>query len=44
VEFTGVELIGGTELTAPVEKATTGSAEKAAAGYSGGEGGQEARW
>ena len=34
VEFTGVELAGGAELAAPVEKA--------AAGHSGGEGGPHA--
>jgi hypothetical protein len=32
VEFTGVELTSDTKLTAPVEKATTGSVEEAAAG------------
>ena len=30
VEFTGVELAGGTEIAAPVEKATAGSVEKPA--------------
>jgi len=32
MEFTGVELAGGVELTGPVEKATTGPMEKAAVG------------
>ena len=42
VEFTGVELIGGVELAAPVEKVAAGPVEKAAASHSGGEGGHEA--
>jgi hypothetical protein len=32
MEFTSVELAGGEELAAPVEKATTGPVEKAMAG------------
>jgi hypothetical protein len=32
VELTGVELTGGTELAAPVEKTTAGPVEKAATG------------
>jgi hypothetical protein len=38
MEFTGVQLAGGAELTAPVEKAAAGPVEKAAAGCSGREG------
>jgi hypothetical protein len=46
VEFTGVELTSDTELTAPVEKAMTGSVEEAEAGPCALEarGGQEAWW
>jgi hypothetical protein len=32
VEFTGVELAGGAEITAPVEKTVTGPVEMAATG------------
>jgi hypothetical protein len=32
VEFTGVKLVGGTELTASVEKTAIGPVEKVAAG------------
>jgi hypothetical protein len=43
VVFIGVELGGGAELTAPVEKATTGLVEKATAGgRRSGEGGRPA--
>jgi hypothetical protein len=44
VEFTEVELTSGTELTAPVEKATAGPMEKVDAGPCAGEArdGQEA--
>ena len=46
MEFTSVELTGGAELAAPMEKATTGPLEKAAAGLCTGEArnGREARW
>ena len=37
VEFTGVELVGGAELAAPMEKVATGPVGKAVAGRSGGE-------
>jgi hypothetical protein len=37
MNFTGAELAGGAELTAPVEKATVGPVEKAAAGSCTGE-------
>jgi hypothetical protein len=40
VEFTGVALADGTELAAPVKKATAGPVEKAAAGLCA----EEARW
>jgi hypothetical protein len=40
VEFTGVELADGTELAAPVKKATAGPVEKVAAGLCA----EEARW
>ena len=35
MEFTGAELAGGVVLAAPVEKATTGPLEKAAAWWTG---------
>ena len=46
VEFTGVELVGGAELAAPVEKATTGPIETATMGPRALEGrdGREAWW
>jgi hypothetical protein len=43
VKFTDVELTGGAELIAPVEKATADPVEKVATGRSGGEGGPRAR-
>ena len=39
VEFTAVELAGGTELTAPVQKAMTGLVDKVVVGCSSGEDG-----
>jgi hypothetical protein len=46
VEFTGVELAGGAELAALVEKAAAGPVEKGAAGLRTreGHGRREARW
>jgi hypothetical protein len=46
VEFTGVELTGGAELAAPVEKTMIDPMEKAATGPYAGEDrdGWEARW
>jgi hypothetical protein len=53
VEFTGVELTGGAEVAAPVEKAVIGPVEKAVTFRSGGKdgprveegrSGQEAPW
>jgi hypothetical protein len=40
VEFTGVELVGGTKLAALVEKVATSLVEKSAAGCSSGEDGR----
>jgi len=37
VEFTSIELVGGTELAAPVEKAVASPVEKAPAGLRVGE-------
>jgi hypothetical protein len=46
VEFTGVELVGGAKLTAPVEKDAAIPVEKAAVGPRALEGrdGREAQW
>ena len=46
MEFTGVELVGGAELAALVEKVATAPVEKAAASPCAGEarGGRETRW
>jgi hypothetical protein len=46
VEFTGVELTSGAELTAPMEKAATDPVEKATAGLRAGEahGRRGAQW
>jgi hypothetical protein len=46
LEFTGIELAGGAELAAPVEKAAAGPMEKASVGPYVGEarGGREAWW
>jgi hypothetical protein len=44
VKFTDVELAGGAELVALVEKTAAGPVEKAVAVRSGGDGGREAWW
>jgi hypothetical protein len=41
VKVTGVELTGGVELAAMVEKSTAGSEEKAIPSHSSGEGGKD---